>query len=268
MAKEFLDLSKYHNIIVCTGAGISVGCGVQPYRTSGGMLDQIKDKWGSQYPELRHQDKAILALSRRFHQAHPEFSHEFGLWFARQFNDLKPGPVHRLCAHLASIGKLVRVYTQNVDGLHDHPSLDSTIQDKVVNFHGRLESIVMYGDPIPDSCYDTVLDDFQKADLVLVVGTSLQVQPFCLLPNLARNGATRVLVNRPLQDCFANSGRSTGYRWLSNICQVKSGNLWKSRQAKLVWNELFWDDDCDVFATKMLNQLKETSSSSSSTSTK
>ena len=108
----------------------------------------------------------------------------------------------------------------------------------------------------------------QKADLVLVVGTSLQVQPFCLLPNLARNGATRVLVNRPLQDCFANSGRSTGYRWLSNICQVKSGNLWKSRQAKLVWNELFWDDDCDVFATKMLNQLKETSSSSSSTSTK
>ena len=44
----------------------------------------------------------------------------------------------------------------------------------------------------------------EPADLLLVFGTSLQVAPFCGVPNLCTKNCTRVLVNSPLKDCLEN----------------------------------------------------------------
>ena len=46
----------------------------------------------------------------------------------------------------------------------------------------------------PQGRAEDAATDFADVDLVLVMGTSLQVAPFCALPNLAEKAATRVLV--------------------------------------------------------------------------
>lgn len=251
-----LDLNDYSRIIVLTGAGISTGCGVLPYRAPGGILDQIKSLWGDKYERLK--EDPILALSRVFHNTYPEFADEFWKWFRDHFGKLKPGPVHTLCKKLNDMGKLVRVYTQNVDGLHDHKSLGPEIADKVVNFHGRLETIVLYGDPIPSTAYDTILDDFEQADLVLTIGTSLQVLPFSAIPNLTPIGAVRGLICKPLADCFSGGRANAGHLKLQGANGtrfVTTRNLWRTRESGKQWPEFYHDGDCDALALEWIAQL-------------
>ena len=247
---KVLDLSKYHHVIVCTGAGVSTGCGITPYRTPGGMLDQIHAKWDKKYPELQGTD-GTLALSRSFHNNHPEFSTEFNTWFKSQFTNIKPGPVHKMCAILEQQNKLVRVYTQNVDGLHDHISLVPCLKEKVVNFHGSVDKIVLYGDPIPEHVYTHVREDFEKADLILVMGTSLQVQPFCILPNFAKKGATRALINTPIRRF---SRHATDKSQPVKLCgrRVSTKNWWNTMDGLSKWNEFLYEGDCDEFATNIV----------------
>ena len=56
--KDFVDRfnsGTFKNIVVLTGAGISTSSGIADYRSEGGLYDQIKKKYGIQYPEVRHQ---------------------------------------------------------------------------------------------------------------------------------------------------------------------------------------------------------------------
>ena len=68
------------------------------------------------------------------------------------FERFQPTLAHKFTAWLHQRGWLNRVYTQNVDGLHLHPSLN--IPDElVVECHGSLrnpaEPLVLYGDELP-----------------------------------------------------------------------------------------------------------------------
>ena len=69
----------------------------------------------------------------------------------------------------------------------------------------RDASLVLYGDDLPKRFTDCCDQDFSinndklgNVDLVLVFGTSLQVAPFCAIPNMALKGCTRVLVNESM----------------------------------------------------------------------
>ncbi|CAD7937585.1 unnamed protein product [Amoebophrya sp. A25] len=57
----------------------------------------------------------------------------------------------------------------------------------------------------------------EEVDLIFVFGTSLQVSPFCAIPNLAAKNCVRVLVNSPLQDCLENGWSKKKQR---NSCKV------------------------------------------------
>lgn len=246
-----LDLGQFDNIVVCTGAGVSVNQGILPYRAPGGILDKIKDKWGDAYPRLL--DNPQLALSRIFHNTYPEFCKEFWVWFNGKFDDIAPGPVHNLCHDLFTRGKLQRVYTQNVDGLHDHDVYGPEFADKVVNFHGRLDTIVLYGDPICEAAYTNLIEDFEKADLVLVIGTTLQVTPFNILPNLIRKGAARCLINKPLMECLRDRTKTPPAKFCGQ--RVITRNLWRTREALAKWDEYWYDGDCDELARHWRTQL-------------
>jgi hypothetical protein len=67
---------------------------------------------------------------------------------------------------------------------------------------------VLYGDQLPRRFETCCAEDFPQhggdVDLILVFGTSLQVAPFCGVPNMAPSGCTRVLVNQSLNDCRVN----------------------------------------------------------------
>jgi NAD-dependent SIR2 family protein deacetylase len=94
-----------------------------------------------------------------------------------------------------------------VDSLHTKAGLP---EDKVVEVHGSIakDNIVLYEDPIPSLFYTRVEEDFSAkstVDLVLVMGTSLQVAPFCALPNMVPKSCTRALVTQKAWHCFSNS---------------------------------------------------------------
>lgn len=56
--------------------------------------------------------------------------------------------------------------------------------------------IVFYGEAMPPSFHDTLEADLEKADLLLVLGTSLRVTPVSLMPSLVEPTCARVLLNR------------------------------------------------------------------------
>ena len=55
--------------------------------------------------------------------------------------------------------------------------------------------IVFFGEQLPHQFFNS-LDVPRRADLVIVLGTSLTVQPFAGLPSMAAEGTPRVLVNK------------------------------------------------------------------------
>eukprot|EP01105_Mastigella_eilhardi_P019399 TRINITY_DN4558_c0_g1_i3.p1 TRINITY_DN4558_c0_g1~~TRINITY_DN4558_c0_g1_i3.p1 ORF type:complete len:214 (-),score=40.54 TRINITY_DN4558_c0_g1_i3:116-757(-) len=122
----------------------------------------------------------------------------------------KPTASHLLCTLLQQKGILQRVYTQNVDGLY---AAAGVREDLLVEAHGsvRKNNIVLYEDSLPAEFYAAVAQDFPQnarppdcVDLMLVMGTSLQVAPFCAVPNLGHRHCMRVLVTKDVAACTTN----------------------------------------------------------------
>ena len=197
--------------MVCTGAGVSVAAGIPDFRSKGGLFETIRSRFGGRFPEVLSRPETLL--SRSFVTGHPDaWRDEISPWLATwKQSAARPTPTHRFCRWLHDQGVLVRLYTQNVDGLHTHEDLfTATWAEKVVECHGSIRdgSIVLYGDALPPRVAHCLAEDFgagSDIDLMIVFGTSLQVAPFCAIPNLAPRGCARVLVNLALDDCLANA---------------------------------------------------------------
>jgi len=56
--------------------------------------------------------------------------------------------------------------------------------------------IVFFGENLPDKFYSSINGDFHQADLLIVMGSSLVVQPFASLVNKVRDDCPRLLINR------------------------------------------------------------------------
>ena len=57
-------------------------------------------------------------------------------------------------------------------------------------------SIVFFGEQLAERFWNSLQPDFQAADLLIVMGSSLVVQPFASLVERTRGGVPRVLINR------------------------------------------------------------------------
>jgi NAD-dependent deacetylase len=129
-------------------------------------------------------------------------------------------------------GKLLRVITQNVDGLHQRSGIDT---DKIIELHGNCTyatclncakpysiaqchakidatdqspvcdecdgllkaAVINFGQAMPLDAMMQAEKDTNACDLFLVLGSSLQVYPAAALPQVAkRNGAELVIINR------------------------------------------------------------------------
>ncbi|KAF2073897.1 hypothetical protein CYY_004785 [Polysphondylium violaceum] len=218
---QLLDKSK--NIVIITGAGVSVSCGIPDFRSRGGVYDTIEKKYNLPRPESLFDIKYLLNNPKPFF----EFAKEIypGLH--------KPSPTHHFIKALDTKGKLLRNYTQNIDTLEHVVGID---QEKLVNCHGSFKSatcitckqsvdgehirgsimnteipickicndgtsfmkpdIVFFGENLPSRFDQCVSDDIQKIDLLLVMGSSLQVQPVALLPDILDKNIPQILINR------------------------------------------------------------------------
>ena len=205
--KEIKD-GEFKRILVLTGAGVSTNAGIPDYRSEGGIFhDLMKEFPQASTPET--------LLTRSFVDKYNVFEHKVFTDHIDTFKDAKPTASHILCKWLYDKGWLVRVYTQNIDGLHHKAGLPD---DMIVEFHGSLlkKNVVLYGDPIPSDVLDKVVADFSRSsnvDLLLVLGTSLKVFPFAGLEARVPYGVTRILIDKDPNHDIGRKWRTSGSKF-------------------------------------------------------
>eukprot|EP00755_Sulcionema_specki_P029727 Sspe_Gene.92765::Locus_65555_Transcript_1_1_Confidence_1.000_Length_1590::g.92765::m.92765/K11412/SIRT2, SIR2L2; NAD-dependent deacetylase sirtuin 2 len=217
---DYIKEKKVSKIVVMVGAGMSVAAGIPDFRSPGtGLYDNLQ-KYNLPEPS------AIFTLSYLRENPKPFFYLAKELW---------PGTYDATYAHyflreLDKQGLLLRVFSQNIDGLERVAGLP---EDRVVYAHGSFDQahcidchkeyetsfvkdavfreelpkctkcsgvvkpdIVFFGESLPDRFFRRAAADLPECDLLMVIGTSLMVHPFAGLVNLVRDDIPRVLVNR------------------------------------------------------------------------
>lgn len=116
-------LNKSKKIVLLTGAGISCNAGIPDFRSAGGLYNLVK----KEYPDVNissGQDMFDLALFRD--------EAKISCWatfMERLYSDVqnaKPTRTHRFIAHLKNRNKMLRCYTQNIDGLEELLGLETS----------------------------------------------------------------------------------------------------------------------------------------------
>ncbi|XP_069084457.1 NAD-dependent protein deacetylase sirtuin-3-like isoform X2 [Pleurodeles waltl] len=212
-------------IIVMVGAGISTASGIPDFRTPGtGLYDNLV-RYNIPYPE------AIFDINYFTHNPRPFFALAKELYPGKY----KPNFVHYFVRMLHEKGCLLRLYTQNIDGLERMAGIPSEklveahgsfltaschlcytpfpakeAQESIVNghiprckfCHGVVKpDIVFFGEDLPKRFYE-LSKDFGNADLLIIMGTSLEIEPFASLVNSVRPNVPRLLLNRHLVGPF------------------------------------------------------------------
>ena len=179
-------------LVILSGAGISAESGISTFRDAGGLWDK--------YPVMQ-------VASIEGYEANPELVIRFYNERRRQLLDVSPNEGHRKCAELEKHFD-VSVITQNVDNLHARAG-----SSNVIYLHGELMKacssrdpedpryitelstdhldilpdekagdgsllrpfIVWFGEAVPQ--IEPAAEACQKADIFIIIGTSLQVYP-------------------------------------------------------------------------------------------
>jgi NAD-dependent deacetylase len=209
------------NAVALTGAGISTESGIPDFRSPGGLWTRVD-------PGEFSIDR-FLQNPSRFWKLHLELkaSGDFDLAAAN------PNPAHYALSRMEQMGILKCIITQNVDNLHQRAG-----SVEVVEFHGNLlraacmkcrvlepiedvearltageeetprckkcggllkPDAVFFGEAIPSRALMISQVQSQRCDVLLIVGTSLQVFPAAQIPlsvKLKYPPATVIEVNR------------------------------------------------------------------------
>eukprot|EP00698_Gefionella_okellyi_P009590 TRINITY_DN2453_c0_g1_i2.p1 TRINITY_DN2453_c0_g1~~TRINITY_DN2453_c0_g1_i2.p1 ORF type:complete len:634 (+),score=101.04 TRINITY_DN2453_c0_g1_i2:87-1904(+) len=214
-----LASGKFTNIVVMAGAGISTAAGIPDFRTPGtGLYDNLQ-KYDLPHPT------AIFEIGYFKTNPRPFFT------LAKELypGNFDPTTTHYFVRLLEQKGLLLRCYTQNIDTLE---RVAGIAPDKLVEAHGcfatahcivcskeyeadaiRAEvfaekvptcecggtikpDIVFFGEQLPQRFHALVKKDLAAADLLIIMGTSLQVHPFASLVNMVGDKCVRLLINR------------------------------------------------------------------------
>nr|ADI47119.1 SIR2-like protein [Chlamydomonas reinhardtii] len=202
MAPLLLQVRDAKRVFVFTGAGISTACGIPDFRGPNGI-------W-----TLRKKGEALPTDFTPFEYARPSFT-------------------HMAISGLVAAGKCPYVCSQNVDSLHLWSGVPRSriaelhgncfaercrgcgaeyardFQMETVDFRpsGRrctapgcggelVDNILDWDTPLPQDELDEAVRQAEEADVALVLGTSLQIQPANEIPVLTRDeGGKLVIVN-------------------------------------------------------------------------
>jgi NAD-dependent histone deacetylase SIR2 len=104
-------LRKKKKIVVIAGAGISVSAGIPDFRSATGLFAPA----GSQQTKMRASGKHLFDASVYKHDASTQSFHTMVREMAEMTRAARPTPFHHLLASLAHEGRLLRLYSQNID---------------------------------------------------------------------------------------------------------------------------------------------------------
>ena len=252
--------NAYNNIVILSGAGVSTSAGIPDYRSPRGVFSQL----AKAFPYMRHPGDIF---NRSFMLAHPEVeNHPVLCQFRLDMMDAEPTASHNYAAWLHKQGRLKRVYTQNIDELYQKAGLPS---EMVVEFHGSLsKGVVMYEDPIPASTLDKVCEDFIKdggqIDLVIVMGTSLKVAPFSVLPNMVPKKCHRILIDKYPEHLYGStrsgSAGTIGFRHSDRSLKIPKRIVTLKQQwvGNSKWmHQYIFKEDLDTWCDTIMNPPAE-----------
>lgn len=112
-------IKKSKNIIVLTGAGVSVSCGIPDFRSRDGIYERLR----VEYPDMRDpQSMFDIGYFARDPRPFYQFAKEI---YPGQF---QPSLSHRFIKLLERKGKLLRNYTQNIDTLERVAGIENVIE--------------------------------------------------------------------------------------------------------------------------------------------
>jgi NAD-dependent deacetylase len=212
-AAELAELIREaERVVALTGAGISVPSGIPDFRTPGEGIWEDVDPMEVAHIDAFHRD------TKRFWQFYrPRF---------QTLGDRQPNAAHGALAELERRGLLEAVITQNIDRLHAKAGTK-----RLVEVHGSiatsscttcrasypLESmgelfdedgiatcaccmgkvkpdVVLFGELLPEAAMAEAQELCGAADLLLCVGSSLEVYPVAGLPELTLDSGGRVAI--------------------------------------------------------------------------
>jgi NAD+-dependent protein deacetylase sirtuin 2 len=248
----FITSDKCQNIVVLAGAGMSVRSGIPDFRSSNGLYATMNPDLLTADPGEREAIRMdpSAALEQGLFLRNPLPCLELNRSFLLGTRDQrwKATLAHRFVEMLhTKTNKLVRLYTQNIDGLEDQCT--ELPRDKVINVHGSMDraacatcfqesdfdsfcdkverqikdlsgedasapdestpivcefcgfntmkpAIVLFKSSLPKRFFELLPGDVADVDLLIVIGTSLQVAPANGLVWLVPRSALRLVINR------------------------------------------------------------------------
>ena len=215
-ARQRIDRAR--RIVVLTGAGISTESGIPDFRGPRGVW--TRNPAAEKQSTIQHYlaDAEVRKAAWRSRLDSPAWSAE-------------PNAGHRALVELERRGKLHALVTQNIDELHQRAGQSAAL---VVEVHGSMRRVmcwqcgvrapmedalarvrageddphcpacggilksdtISFGQTLVPETIDRALAAAAEADLMIAVGTTLQVQPVAsMVPIAARSGAAIVIVN-------------------------------------------------------------------------
>ncbi len=210
-------IASSRNTIALTGAGISVPSGIPDFRTPGeGIWENVDPMTVATIDVFHHDTKRFWDFYR------PRFE---------TLGDKQPNPAHLALAELEERGLLAAVITQNIDRLHRSAGTRRLIEihgsigtssctscgsswpleevgalfdaDGVATCPGCLgkvkPDVVLFGEMLPLEAIEAAREAAEAAELMLCIGSSLEVFPAAGLPELtlAHGGAVAVITQGP-----------------------------------------------------------------------
>ncbi|XP_063445298.1 NAD-dependent protein deacetylase sirtuin-1-like [Mytilus trossulus] len=217
-------LQNCKNIMVLTGAGVSVSCGIPDFRSRDGIYARL----AVDFPDLPD-PQAMFDINYFSNDPRPFFK------FAKEIypGQFEPSRSHKFINTIEKHGKLLRNYTQNIDTLEQVAGIT-----KVIQCHGSFATatcmsckhkvsaeivredifnqvipkcsvcppdsptsimkpdIVFFGESLSDEFHKQMTEDKDKCDLLIVIGSSLKVRPVALIPNSLPEDVPQILINR------------------------------------------------------------------------
>lgn len=218
-------------LVVLTGAGMSAESGIRTFRDSDGLWEEY-NVMDVCTPEAWERD--------------PELVNRFYNERRKQLYEAKPNAGHYGLAELETEYD-VQIITQNIDDLHERAG-----SSKVLHLHGELKKvrssknptliydlegwelklgtkgedgsvlrphIVWFGEAVPN--IEPAIELVSRADILVVIGTSLAVYPAASLLHYAPAGCRILLIDPKIPESVKNSriefietGASEGVRIL------------------------------------------------------
>ena len=213
-------LEECSNIVVLTGAGCSVSCGIPDFRSPNGIYSRLS--------EFELEDPQQM-FDLQYFKVRPEAFYSF----AKEIypSNFRPSASHKFIRLLEQKGKLLRNYTQNIDTLERSADIERVVQCHgsfatatciVCGYRANGDSIepnimaqqvpscpvchednegimkpdiVFFGENLPAEFDAVFAEDKKKADLLIVIGSSLKVSPVAQVKDRLPHDVPQILIN-------------------------------------------------------------------------